>query len=143
MPQSVDGLRYTACTYMAKDFDGWSGQKKRIDEHPDNVHFHEREIWWCALGLNVGSEQDGVSQTYERPILVIRNFNNRVLWAVPLTRTVKTNRFFFRLDPADGQSAAVLSQLRLISSKRLVRKIRTLDEPQFLAITKALRDLMP
>ena len=50
------------------------------------MQFHEREIWWCALGVNVGSEQDGVAKTYEPPILVIKNFNGQVLWAVPLTR---------------------------------------------------------
>jgi len=36
------------------------------------------------------------------PILVVKNFNNNVLWAVPLTRTFKPNRFYFRLND-DGE----------------------------------------
>ncbi|MCQ4188380.1 type II toxin-antitoxin system PemK/MazF family toxin [Methylocystis suflitae] len=129
---------------MEKDFDRWNGIKKNVHRREEPILFHEREIWWCALGANVGSEQDGVGDSFERPVLVIANFNNNVLWALPLTRTFKPNRFYCQLDDDEGgQSAVVLSQLRLISSKRLVRKIRTLDERQFEAAVRALKRLFP
>lgn len=128
---------------MEKDFDRWNEQKKAIERKADAVLFHEREIWLCSLGVNVGSEQDGVSSSYARPVLIIRNFNGRVSWVLPLTRTVKPNRFFYRLSDPPGDSAVVLSQLRLISSKRLIRKIRTLDERQFHQIVEMLKRLLP
>lgn len=128
-----------------KDFDGWNAQKKATEGREPNVHFHEREIWWCKLGLNVGSEQDGVSTTFERPVLVIRNFNDSVLWAVPLTRTYKPrSRFYVLLDRSpDGDSAAIPSQLRLISSKRLLRKIGAVDAERFELVVAAIRKLLP
>ena len=129
---------------MEKNFDRWNDIKKNVHRREEPIRLHEREIWWCSLGVNVGSEQDGVGDSYERPILVVKNFNNNVLWAVPLTRTFKPNRFYFRLDDdGGGESAVVLSQLRLVSSKRLVRKIRTLDEHQFRGIVRAMTEFFP
>jgi hypothetical protein len=54
---------------MEKDFDRWNERKKRIDRHDDEILFHEREIWWSSLGVNVGSEQDGIAANFERPVL--------------------------------------------------------------------------
>jgi mRNA-degrading endonuclease toxin of MazEF toxin-antitoxin module len=130
---------------MSKDFDGWNKQKKKVHERDEDVRFHEREIWWCSLGINVGSEQDGVSKSFQRPVLIIKNFNGQVLWVLPLTRTYKmANRYYFFLEEGEkGNSVVVLSQLRLISSKRLIRKIRTLEEWQFKNIVRAIKALLP
>jgi mRNA-degrading endonuclease toxin of MazEF toxin-antitoxin module len=72
----------------------------------------------------------------------VLNFNGLVLWVLPLTRTAKSNRFYYRLSDPSGDSAVVLSQLRLISSKRLIRKIRTLDSGQFGEIVGRLKGLL-
>jgi mRNA interferase MazF len=127
-----------------KDFDGWNEQKKATEARKPKVHFHEREIWWCKLGVNVGSEQDGMGATFERPVLVVRNFNGRVFWGVPLTRTYKPDsRYYVLLErSADGDSAALPSQLRVISSKRLLRKIGTLDEDRFDLVVQTLRTFL-
>ena len=97
------------------------------------------------MGLNVGSEQDGVSSNFERPILIIKKFNRRVLWAVPLTRTIKPgNPNYFVLEDKENQkSAAVLSQLRLMSSNRLIRKIETLSDQQFEPLVQSIKRLLP
>ena len=41
---------------MDKDFDSWNKEKKEINSHDELVLFHEREIWWCSIGINVGDE---------------------------------------------------------------------------------------
>ncbi len=30
---------------------------------------------WCSIGINVGDEEDGKNELYERPVLVIKKFN--------------------------------------------------------------------
>jgi mRNA interferase MazF len=55
-----------------KDFDGWTVKKKEINAAFVPVYVHEREVWFCLLGVNVGSEQDGKHELYERPVLVLR-----------------------------------------------------------------------
>ncbi|MFH1170496.1 MAG: hypothetical protein V1704_02965 [Candidatus Vogelbacteria bacterium] len=44
---------------MKKDFDQWNERKKGLHNRDRVPFYHEREIWWCALGVNIGSEQDG------------------------------------------------------------------------------------
>jgi len=43
---------------MKKDFQKWHGKKSTIDQIEKRPFFHEGEIWWCVLGVNVGFEQD-------------------------------------------------------------------------------------
>jgi hypothetical protein len=42
---------------IKKDFDGWNETKKRTDLRRGEPFHHEREVWWCTLGVNVGSEE--------------------------------------------------------------------------------------
>ena len=46
---------------MEKDFDRWNKLKKAINasEESERVYFHEGDIWWVRLGVNVGFEIDG------------------------------------------------------------------------------------
>jgi mRNA-degrading endonuclease toxin of MazEF toxin-antitoxin module len=54
------------------------------------------------------------------------------------------SRYYTLLEETEkGRSVVILSQLRLISSKRLVRKIRTLEEWQFEEIVRRLKELLP
>jgi hypothetical protein len=46
-----------------KDFDGWNETKKRTDSRRGAPFYHEREVWWCTLGVNVGSEENGSGES--------------------------------------------------------------------------------
>ena len=48
---------------MEKDFDRWNSSKKRIDADLNEIDYHEREIWWCSIGVNVGSQNSITSRT--------------------------------------------------------------------------------
>ena len=75
---------------MQKDFDGWNTRKKSINERDTkDVYFYEREIWWCSLGANVGFEQDGTDEFFERPVVIIKKYNPQIFLAVPLSTTSK------------------------------------------------------
>lgn len=124
---------------MAKDFDKWNENKKKLHNHDVSSFYHEREIWWCSLGVNVGFEQDGTGKNFDRPIVIIRGFNKNTFFAVGLTGREKAGKYYLYLGKIDGQDAtAVLSQVRLLDSRRLVRKIGTLDEVQFEKLKTAL-----
>ena len=74
---------------MAKDFDSWNIQKKKLhSSDTSRKHYHEREIWWCSLGANVGYEHDGTGSTYQRPILILKGLSAETCIAVPLTSSV-------------------------------------------------------
>ncbi len=50
---------------MEKDFNKWNDKKNSINDISDIPNFHEREIWICFLGLNIGFEQDGAGDNFD------------------------------------------------------------------------------
>ena len=127
---------------MIKDFKKWHNKKEHLHNQNSRLFFHEREIWWCSLGANVGFEQDGKGEFFARPILILKKFNNEVFWALPLTTKSKPNRFYAAVFLKDNLSRGViLSQLRLLDAKRLIDKIGTLNKDNYLAIKKATINL--
>lgn len=51
---------------MEKDFLDWHKKKESLHKKDEKIYFHEREIWWCSLGLNIGDEQDGKNKNYSK-----------------------------------------------------------------------------
>ncbi len=124
-----------------KDFDQWNIQKKQTDsKSPDrNLFLHEREVWWCAIGVNIGVEIDGKNADFERPVLLIKKFNGLMFWGIPLTSKAKENPYIVRVEHSKGVSYANLSQLRLWSSKRVLRKVGVIAEKSFAEVRERLK----
>jgi len=91
-----------------KDFDRWNELKKKLHQRDEKILFHEREIWWCSLGLNIGFEEDGKHSLFERPVLIVRKFNKYVLWVLPLTRSHKIGGYYFRITQGDEDDSVVI-----------------------------------
>lgn len=129
---------------MQKDFQPWHNKKTVID-HGDTPHvfFHEREVWWCSIGLNVGFEQDGRGEKFARPVLVFKKFNKEVFWALPISTRIKTGRFYSPIGLEDDvPRVAIISQLRLMDAKRLIGKTGTIDQRNYQEIKKAIINLL-
>ena len=128
---------------MQKDFQKWHTVKQSIDNGSSRLFYHEREIWWCALGLNIGFEQDGKGKKYMRPVLIIKGFSREVCLCVPLTTREKKGKFYRDIDLKDGiQRKVILSQIRLIDTKRLLEKVSTVDAGEFRKIKQAIISLI-
>lgn len=127
-----------------KDFDQWNTQKKAIENTEDEIFYaNERSVYWCSLGVNIGWEQDGVSNRHERPVVIVKKFNSKMVWVIPLTSKQKKIKFYYNYtDPNGRKVAAVLAQLRLISTKRLIRKLYVLEEKEFDRIREELRNYL-
>ncbi len=128
---------------MQKDFDSWNRLKKEIDRKDITRErfFNEREIYWGSLGLNIGFEQDGKNENFERPLLIIRKFNRNIVWAVPLTSVAKENKFHFKFK--NSGSFVILSQIRLVDTKRMLRLIEKINEEEFKEIVSRIKALFP
>ena len=59
---------------MQKKFIEWHCLKEVLQNKNTKVYFAEREVWYCSLGSNIGNEQDGKHQLFERPVLIYRKF---------------------------------------------------------------------
>ena len=128
---------------MEKDFDTWNTSKKRFHTRTDTPFCHEREIWRCALGVNIGFEQDGSSEDYNWPILVLKGLSRQTCLAIPLTTSSNHHPLRPCIGIVDGKEArALLSQIRVIDTKRLRRKIGYLDKEVFERMQKAVKDML-
>lgn len=128
---------------MEKDYKIWHGLKTFINNFKSRKLFNEREVWFCNLGMNIGFEQDGKGNDYLRPVIIIRKFNNEIFWAIPLTKAIKSGRYYYRLKfEATTWSFAILSQIRLIDSKRLKYKVGTIKAVDLVQIKTKLKQLL-
>ncbi len=126
-----------------KDFDTWNNQKKGTDTTGTNKWCNERDIWWCRLGLNVGFEQDGKGTDFSRPVLILRTFGIRTALIVPLTTSKKQDRYHvFVGEVLKGESSVIITQMRLVDTKRLDDKRGRVSVEQFEIIRKAIKDLL-
>jgi mRNA interferase MazF len=124
---------------MEKDFDNWNKLKKELEINQTKIFANVRDIWWCSIGLNVGTELCGKNEFFERPILVMKVFNKDTIKVVPLTSKEKTGKYFFELNFNGIKSYASLSQIKTISTRRLSRKISRLDKQQFINLVSAYK----
>ena len=127
---------------MQKDFQEWHKKKENIDYGKKRVFFHEREVWWCSLGVNVGYEQDGKGERFARPVLIFKKFNKEIFWGVPITMASKTGKFYSPINLGDSKKrCAIISQIRLLDCKRLLDKVGFINEDNYIEIQKAVIDL--
>jgi len=123
---------------MKKDFDTWTTQKKDLHITTRDIIFKEREIWWCSIGVNLGHEEDGKGTKYNRPVLIVRKFNKRLFWGVPLTTQVKNSSHYHKFTLNNKDQCAMLTQLRLWDVTRLDNKMGQLGRNEFQAIRNDL-----
>ena len=127
-----------------KDFDAWNTIKIEVDKKivSRDLFFYEREVWWSSLGLNIGVESDGKNESFERPVLVIKKFNSEMIWIIPLTSKEHLGVHYQKIIHEAGESWACLSQLKTISTKRLLRKIGMVSEKDFKLVVKSIFDYL-
>ncbi len=125
-----------------KDFDNWNIKKKEIHIKEVKLYYHPREIWWCYLGLNVGCEQDGSEKKFLRPVIIIRDFGPSSCLIVPLTKSTKKHPLRVSIGKVENNEAvAVLSQIKVIDTKRLLEKIGVLNKDNYSILRKTVRNL--
>ncbi len=120
-----------------KDFKNWGIEKSDLHENKVRAFFHEREVWFASIGANIGFEQDGKHEKFLRPVVVVKKFNNEICWGIPTTKKTKKGKYYFPFEYKEGEfTTAILSQLRLIDSKRLDYKIGSMKENDFTEMKK-------
>lgn len=125
-------------------FDTWNKVKKVLNTCSSNSKFfYERDIWFAHLGKNIGDEQDGKGNDFLRPILILKKFNKNLFWAMPTTSQEKNGRFYFSIkEIKNKKNTLILSQIRLLDSKRLKYKLGKLPNNEFLKVKEKLIELI-
>lgn len=127
---------------VAKDFDSWNQHKKFLDNSQRIFFPHEREIWWCSLGLNIGTETDGKNENFERPILIMRVYNKEAVFILPITSKYKLDNFHCKINGPGRDVWVKLTQGRVIDTRRLSRKVDILSREDFKRVRERLKSFL-
>lgn len=126
---------------MQKNFDAWNEVKKKTDEEIHRL-YTVREIWWTRLGINIGTEQDGKGEWFVRPCIILRGFGPNACLVIPLTTSTHEHALRILVGAVNGRIVrANMSQIRVVDTRRLVRKIGFLDKEIFARLRKNIREL--
>lgn len=131
---------------ILREFVVWTKLKAKLHIlKPDKLYFHEREIWWANLGLNIGFEIKGKGENFARPVIILKKLSLDTCLIIPLTSSSKRKNIFPIGKMAEGQeekSFALLEQIRLIDRKRLEEKVGTITEEVFNDLKKSFSDFI-
>lgn len=123
-------------------FNDWNYKKKTIQFKGENLDKFPKvgEVWFISMGKNIGYEQNGSGKEFERPVLIIRKWNNHMMWCVPLSTKQKELDFYYNFTDESGREvSAILAQFKLISTNRCRRKLYLLDNVNFDRIISKLK----
>ena len=127
---------------MQKDFDRWNEQKKKIDSNKGRF-YHEREVWWCTLGANIGHEQDGTGKEFRRPVLVFRALSRLTCLVIPLSSVLHVHPMRIPIGVVGGKEAqAIISQMRVVDTRRFISRAGVVNQNMFVAIRKTVKDML-
>lgn len=125
-----------------KDFNTWNQKKQQVQNEKNTPFFRERDVFFASLGVNVGFEEDGKGSEFLRPIVVIKKYGKHSLLCAPLTSTDGKSNFRFLLPEMKGKrNSVLLSQLRVIDSRRLKYKLGMVDTKTFQELKEALQKI--
>ena len=106
----------------AIQFSEWTKEKANLRYNGQFPKFpiYNYFIYWCNLGINIGSEQNKL-----RPILILRTFKNSPICTIlPLTTKRLQDAFWFHIDLEEVNSTVLIEQLKVVSKLRITDPYR-------------------
>lgn len=125
-----------------KKYDTWNIVKKQTEKAQTTTHFKERDIFFIKMGKNIGFEQNGKGEKFARPVIVIKKFNKMLFWGIPLSTKIKEWIYYYNFTLHTTQQCAILSQVKLFDSKRLLDKVGMINDTDFIQIKEKIKALL-
>ncbi len=118
----------------------WLRFKLFLRAKNSKVLFNEGEIWWCNVGINIGSEIFGKGIEFARPVLVLKKFTTWSFFGIPLTSRRKEGDWYVPITCDGVEGSIILNQARNFDARRLAERIEILKNADFREIKQAFID---
>ena len=125
-----------------KMFELWMPLKEKIHYARRKWQFREREVWWMAIGENVGTEINGKGDNFLRPILIVRKYGSDGFFGVPLSSQMHKGIWYANLLLRGEEQCVLLSQASSFCSYRLYGFIGRIAKKDFKYIVDSLSKLL-
>jgi mRNA interferase MazF len=120
-----------------KRFQEWIILKSKLDQSSHKAPFvKERDIWWCQLGENIGTEVSGKGDKFSRPVIILKRLSRWTYLVIPTTTKNKTGTWYVAYEYQGKTINACLQQVRTIDYRRLHNKMGSLNEIDFDKVKK-------
>ncbi len=124
-----------------KRFDEWIKLKEKLHRIGRIRTIHDGEIWWTAVGENIGVEINGKNEGFTRPVLIFKKLSRLNFLAIPLTSQCHDGSWYVPFVFKNRKEWAVLSQIRIMSVHRLNKKMGELSALDYDLIREGFRRL--
>ena len=121
-----------------KRFLEWIGIKQKLDTHEYNPPLiTEGDMYWCAVGENVGIEVSGKDSHFTRPVIILKKFGRLGFLGIPTTTKERAGSWYVPFVHKGVRETAMLNQARVFSYKRLDKKMSSLNDEDFKKVKEA------
>ena len=106
----------------AIQFSEWTKEKVNLRYNGTLPKFpiYNNFIYWCNLGINIGSEQNKL-----RPVLILKTSKNSPICTIlPLTTKRLQDNFWFYIDLENVDATVLVEQLKVVSKLRITDPYR-------------------
>ena len=118
----IENLLNNIHTIDAIQFSEWTKKKANLRYNGKLSKFpiYNNFIYWCNLGINIGSEQNKL-----RPVLILKTSKNSPICTIlPLTTKRLDDEFWFHIDLEEIDSTILVEQLKVVSKIRITDPYR-------------------
>jgi mRNA interferase MazF len=129
-----------------KDFLNWVKVKIRINNEENRVGdnksevIRKGEVRWTTLGVNIGREMDGKGDNFARPALVLHTIGDSLALIAPITSKKKKIPGYIDFNWLDKSDCICINQIRIISTKRLLKRIVKVSDKKLKAVKDFVRE---
>ena len=102
----------------------------------------EGDIWWCSLGENIATEIGGKGDYFRRPVIVFVKLDGRSFLGIPMTSQTKRGSWYFQLRSSAFGDTAIIAQIRYLDSKRLDKRIGSMNHGEFENLRRSFIELI-
>lgn len=131
---------------LIEKYDDWNIKKQNIQfferELEEEIYFKEGDVWWCAIGINIGDESFGKGEVFRRPVLIVKKLSSNLCVVLLMTSKQKFGTWFFNITLNNEIVCVMLYQIRTLDKKRFQLKIGELDISIFDLIKEKLKTLL-
>ena len=106
-----------------KNYKNWMKVKTFVHNEAPIRTIKEGDVWWAAVGENVGVEIDGKNEKYSRPVVVLKKHGRLCFTGVPLTSKEHKGSWYVSFEFQNKTQTAILIQTKLFDVKRLYERI--------------------
>ena len=105
----------------------WIGLKEKLHRSDHKPPFvSERDLWGASLGQNVGSEVNGKSDRFSRPVLIMRKLAHGFYLVAPTTTKLRERTWYVHVRLGNQDEYVCLNQIRMTIAACIRRSGRSI-----------------